>query len=129
MYVPLNLSSLNSTGVLEQGVELSLLGLQIAVSTNMLLGNEDVGHGGLARHFAEGGLDCGAVVYTTHAVSIQPFSFHKTLSVIRGREDRAMKSEATGAIHTDLIQLNRIELCPALTQELLRGFAVWAVGF
>lgn len=48
---------LDSTSILEQVVELTLLGLQIAVSTNVLLGDEDVGDGGLAGHFAKGGLN------------------------------------------------------------------------
>lgn len=56
-------SSLNGTSILEQSVKLALLGLQIAVSANMLFGNEDVGHGGLACHFAEGGLNSGAVIF------------------------------------------------------------------
>lgn len=48
---------LNSASILEQGLEVALLGLQIRVSTDMLLRNEDVGHGSLAGQLAEGGLD------------------------------------------------------------------------
>lgn len=48
---------LDGTGILEQSGQVTLLCLQIRVSANVLLGNEDVGYGGLARHFAEGALD------------------------------------------------------------------------
>jgi hypothetical protein len=56
------LKNLDGTGILEQGVQAALLGLQIGVSANVLLCDEDVGHGGLARHFAEGALNRGAVI-------------------------------------------------------------------
>jgi hypothetical protein len=56
------LKSLDSTSILEQGVEAAFLSLQIGVSANVLLRNEDVGHGGLARHFAEGALNRGSVI-------------------------------------------------------------------
>jgi hypothetical protein len=51
------LKYLQSTSILEQRLQVALLGLQIRVSTNVLLRNEDAGHGSLARHFAEGALD------------------------------------------------------------------------
>jgi hypothetical protein len=48
---------LNGTSILEQSRQVALLGLQIRVSTNVLLRNEDVGHGSLARQFTERALD------------------------------------------------------------------------
>jgi hypothetical protein len=48
---------LQGTGILEKSLQVVLLGLEIGVSTNVLLGNEDVGHGGLAGHLAESRLD------------------------------------------------------------------------
>lgn len=41
---------------------MTLLGLQIAVSTNMLLCDEDVGNGSLASQLSERILDCRAIV-------------------------------------------------------------------
>lgn len=52
----------NGTSLLEQSVQLLLLGLQVRVAANVLLGNEDVGHGGLASKVAERGLDGGTVI-------------------------------------------------------------------
>jgi hypothetical protein len=56
----------------------------------VLLRNEDVGHGRLARQVAERGLDRAAIV--------------------------------------DLVQLDGVELCARLGEQLLGGFAVGAVG-
>jgi len=53
---------LDGAGILEQVVEACLFRLQVRVSTNVLLRNEDVGHGGLARQLAQGRLDGRAVV-------------------------------------------------------------------
>jgi len=81
---------LNSSSILEQRRQIALLSLQVRVSANVLLRNEDVGHGGLASHLAERALDRGTVVH--------------------------------------LIQLNRIKLGPALTQQLLGLPAVRTVA-
>lgn len=48
---------LQSTSILEQRLQVALLSLKVRVSTNVLLRNENVGHGSLARHLAEGALD------------------------------------------------------------------------
>ena len=50
-------SCLDSASLLEQARQFALLALQMRVSANMLLSDEDVGNGGLARHVFEGGLD------------------------------------------------------------------------
>jgi hypothetical protein len=50
-----------STSLLEQGGQIVLLGLQIAVATNVLLVDKDVGDGALARQLGQGLLDLGAV--------------------------------------------------------------------
>lgn len=52
----------NGTSLLEQVLKLTLLSLKIAVSTNVLLGDEDVGNGSLAGHLAKCGLDRRAIV-------------------------------------------------------------------
>jgi hypothetical protein len=62
MFIFLSLCNLDGTSILEQRVQVALLGLQIRVPTNVLLRNEDVGHGSLARHLAEGALDRGTVI-------------------------------------------------------------------
>jgi len=49
--------------LLEHVLQLRLLGLQVRVSANVLLGDEDIGDGALAGHFFEGVLDRGTVVY------------------------------------------------------------------
>ena len=53
----------DGTSVLEQRLELTLLGLQIAVSTNVLAANVDVGDGPLAVNVGKGGLHVASVVY------------------------------------------------------------------
>jgi hypothetical protein len=53
---------LDGTNALQQSVELAFLGLQVAVSANVLLSDEDVGHASLARDFLEGILEFGATV-------------------------------------------------------------------
>ena len=50
-----------STGISEQALELALLGLEIRVAANVLLGNVDVGDGALAADLLEGVLDGAAV--------------------------------------------------------------------
>jgi len=54
--------SLNSMRLLQHLGQLALLPLQIRVPANMLLGDEDVGHGALVRHLLEGVLDRCSVV-------------------------------------------------------------------
>jgi len=53
---------LDSVGVLEQLRKLALLGLQLRVTADVLLANEDVGDGALLGHLLEGILDGGTVV-------------------------------------------------------------------
>jgi hypothetical protein len=126
---------LDGTGVLEQRVQVALLGLQIRVSTNVLLRNEDVGHGSLARHLAECALDRGTVICTRKELA-------RVLSklVFRSRIlHHASTSTSTTAcagslvtsastLRTNLIQLDSIELCAALAQQLLCLAAVRAVA-
>lgn len=52
----------SSANLLEQGLELAGLGLQVRVAADMLLADVDVGDGALARDLDERGLDGGAVV-------------------------------------------------------------------
>lgn len=59
---------LNSSSILEQRRQIALLSLQVRVSANVLLRNEDVGHGGLASHLAERALDRGTVVCDCHSL-------------------------------------------------------------
>lgn len=54
--------SLDGFGVLEQLLELALLALQLGVAANVLLADEDVGHGALGSDLLEGVLDSGTVV-------------------------------------------------------------------
>jgi hypothetical protein len=53
---------LDSVGILEQLRKLALLGLQLRVTTDVLLADEDVGDGALLGHLLEGVLDGGAIV-------------------------------------------------------------------
>lgn len=53
---------LDSVGVLEQLRKLALLGLELRVTTNVLLADEDAGDGALLGHLLEGVLDGGAIV-------------------------------------------------------------------
>ena len=54
---------LDSVGILEQLRKLALLGLELRVTTDVLLADEDVGDGALLGHLLEGVLDGGAIVY------------------------------------------------------------------
>ena len=53
---------LDGVGILEQLLELALLALQLRVAANVLLADEDVGHGTLVGHLLEGVLDGGTVI-------------------------------------------------------------------
>jgi len=53
---------LDGTGVLQQAIELRFLRLQIAVSTNVLLRDEDIGDASLAGNFLEGILESCAII-------------------------------------------------------------------
>jgi hypothetical protein len=55
---------LDGVGVLEQLRELALLCLQLRVAANVLLADEDVGHGALLGDVLEGVLDRGAVIWS-----------------------------------------------------------------
>jgi hypothetical protein len=50
------------TSLLQQAIELALFRLQIAVATNVLLANEDVGYSTLVRNLLESVLDGGSIV-------------------------------------------------------------------
>lgn len=52
---------LDGTGGFQKIVQLRLFGLEIGIAANVLLGDEDVGHGSLAGDFLEGVLESGAV--------------------------------------------------------------------
>jgi hypothetical protein len=54
--------SLDSACTLQEAVQLALLGLEVGVTTNVFLGDEDVGHASLAGDFFEGILNGGAVI-------------------------------------------------------------------
>lgn len=62
MIFHLLLHYLDGVGVLEQLGELALLGLQLRVTTDVLLADEDVGDRALLGHLLEGVLNGGAVV-------------------------------------------------------------------
>ena len=53
---------LDGVGILEQLVELTLLCLELGVAANVLLADEDVGHGALLGDLLESVLDRGTVV-------------------------------------------------------------------
>ena len=55
-------SRLNGVGILEQLVELTLLCLELGVAANVLLADEDVGHGALLGDLLKSVLDRGTVV-------------------------------------------------------------------
>ena len=55
-------TSLNSTGRLQESVELSLLCLKLAVSSNVVLADEDVGNASLAGDVFESILKGGSIV-------------------------------------------------------------------
>lgn len=56
-------SSSQRTSLLQQSWEVALLSLQFGVAADVLLVDEDVGHGALAGEFLQGALDVGAVLY------------------------------------------------------------------
>jgi hypothetical protein len=56
------LNRLDSVGILEQLRKLALLALQLRVTTDVLLADEDVGDGALVGHLLESVLDGGAIV-------------------------------------------------------------------
>ena len=58
-----SLHHLGSTGLLQQARELLLLCLQIRVSTDVLLLDEDVRDGTLAGYLVESVLHCSTIVY------------------------------------------------------------------
>ena len=55
-------SCLDGVGILEQLVELALLCLELGVAANVLLADEDVGHGALLGDVLESVLDRGTIV-------------------------------------------------------------------
>ena len=55
-------SHLDGVGILEQLVELALLCLELGVAANVLLADEDVGHGALLGDVLKSVLDRGTVV-------------------------------------------------------------------
>lgn len=57
-----SLAFLNSIGRLEELRKLALLALKIRVTSNMLLGDKDVGNGALVGHLLEGILNGGAII-------------------------------------------------------------------
>lgn len=59
--------SLNGASSLEQSGELLLLALEVGVSTDVLLVDEDVGHAALVGHFLEGVLNSRAVICNTES--------------------------------------------------------------
>lgn len=61
VYTMISAYNLKSTSVLQQGRKLAFASLQIRVSTDMLLLDEDVGDGALAADFHEGVLDGAAI--------------------------------------------------------------------
>jgi hypothetical protein len=60
---PLSIMQSQSTSILQQLGELALLGLQVGVSTNMLLLDVDIRDGSLAIDLLERILDRGSIIY------------------------------------------------------------------
>jgi hypothetical protein len=58
------MSPLESTGILQQAWEILLYGLEIRVSTNVLLVDEDVWNRALTGQVLEGGLDSRSIIYS-----------------------------------------------------------------
>jgi len=109
---------LNSTSPLQQAIQLALLGLQIRVPTDMLLGDEDVRHGSLARYLLERILEGAAVVCRGHEQS----------NVSKGYSALATESFLGLLLHTDFVQLHEEELGMFVLEQLFRGSAVRAVA-
>jgi len=63
--------------------QLALLALQIRIPANMLLGDEDVGHGALVRHLLERVLDRCTVVWVVIGLSV----IGSELTGLEGGED------------------------------------------
>lgn len=62
--------NLQSIRILEHALELPLLCLKIRVSSNVLLGNENVGNGSLVSHLLKGILNCGTIVCIAKGLAI-----------------------------------------------------------
>lgn len=54
--------SLDSASTLQEAVQLALLSLEVRITTNVFLGDEDIGHAALAGDFFEGILNGGTVL-------------------------------------------------------------------
>ena len=103
--------------MLQQLWQLALLGLQIRVSSNVLLLDENIGNRALAGYALKGVLDGSTIIYIKDTENQFPFHNLKGLLVEGGSK------------HTNLVQLNGVEPCPQVGQKLFCSFAVWAVGF
>jgi hypothetical protein len=57
-----SIDALDSTDTLQQAIKISLLRLQVAVATNMLLSDEDVGNASLSGDLFEGILESCTVI-------------------------------------------------------------------
>lgn len=69
---PVDFIPLDRASILEQALEVSLLRLQVGVATDVLLRNEDIGHGGLARQIAQSRLDGRAIIYEMCISGVSP---------------------------------------------------------
>jgi hypothetical protein len=118
----------SGTSLLEQVDELALLGLQVRVATNVLLGDEDVGDGRLAGHVGEDGLHGGAIVCGERVSGRR----HRTRGGggerERGERDGKRREKKRGALLTNLVELDSEELCALVAQQLLCLAAVGAVA-
>jgi hypothetical protein len=120
------LSRLDSTSRLQKPIKLSPLPLQVRVATNVLLADEDVGHGALARDAFECVLESGAVLYTNGTVST--YRVKRDLGSEHASRRQRLRMGERGVKHTNLIKLHQKVLCALLAQQRLGGLAVGAVG-
>lgn len=95
--------------------------LQVAVSTNMLLPDENIRYRPLVGHFLERILDRSAIIYAQLA---HRSSLH--LPPIQSRD--LASTRVYGKSLTDLVQLENLKVGAELGQELLAGLAVRAVA-
>ena len=101
---------LDGTSILQKSWQITLLGLQIRVSTNVLMFDKDIWNGSLASNLLECILEVRTVVWDGQALAVARV----------GQIQRRL---------TDLVEFNQVVFRTHLGQERFGGLAIRAIGF